>query len=198
MKYTVNQLENGIILSYLNNSGIAHSAQEAEAVINSFSNGRENLVVNNATRRSLVALFEGQEVSSELKTTNCSKYAIKHTPALASTLEEHIQLFQAQQAKEREARKQAAAELHAQLQEDFQREAKGWYFVSVEVVALDKNMKRRYLTLDGYTLAGSKMNAYEKMTAKAAEDCIAKGCTLESVEPWNSIHTDVDYIGTLR
>ena len=202
MKKTNEQIKRGIIVHFLKQVALVHSAAEAVEAINGFKNfSGEYLICNAKTTEWLKQLFDGKEVQPMFRTTNCSRYDILIHDALADTLEEHQRLYEEQLAKEKSERLAKAEEAKQKMLADWNVIRRGWYYVSVEVTALSMTgaMSRRFLTFSGHIIADSKMDAYNKVLDPKkngpADMCADKGLIYESCSAWNSGHTEVLFLG---
>lgn len=197
MKFTAEQINgNGIVIQYLKQSAIAHDASEAVSVIDSFKGVYGNLKCNEHALRFLDSLFAGEELPEELKTTNCSKYGIRFWPAEAATIEEHNAIYRQRLDQEKERRIRQAEETNNRLKVEFQMLRKGWYFVSVELTAIDIiSGRRRHMTNSGYGMADCKSEAYDKFVRGLNDECSRRGLIYEMCSSWNSSATIVDFVG---
>lgn len=166
--------------TYVPYKAIAHTAEEAIAVINSWKTyGRKTsedcIVVNATTAEKIRTLFRdgfGAYPSGEpitymgLRTKGCGAWDIGFHPALADTIEEHERIYN-------ERRERAKAERMRQAEAAKQRrmaklmvQRKGWYHVELNlelmVFAQHGNDYITTSTWEGDTVADSGMDAYQK------------------------------------
>ena len=166
--------------TYVPYKAIAHSADEAIAVINTWKPyGRKsttkNIVVNERTAEKIRTLFKdgfGTYPSGEprtyagFRTTGCGAWEIGFHPALADTLEEHERIYNERReaAKQERMRQAEAAKQRRQAELDEQR--RGWYHVSVEirlyVFVAHGNDRMPYAHYSCDLIADSGMDAYYK------------------------------------
>lgn len=166
--------------TYVPYKAIAHTADEAIAVINTWKTyGREttgdNLVVNERTAEKIRALFRdglgsypsGQPRTCEtMRTTGCGAWDISFYPALADTLEEHERIYSEQrEAAKAERMRQAEAYRQKRLAE-LNEQRRGWYHVELNlrlmVFAQRGNDYFADTTFEGDIIADSGMDAYQK------------------------------------
>lgn len=205
MKFTTEQINgNGIVVAYLQQSAIAHTAEQAREAIeqmHSVHGGNIMLQVNAGTWKSLQTIFAGEELpygAGELRTTNCGKYGIRFYAAMSPDIDEHNRMYREQCEREKAERLAKAEQIKQKMLAEFNEQKKGWYRVKVELTALrpDGGMRRVYRELSGYTIAESKMDAYAKMANKECQDaCAEKGLIFEHCSSWNSGDTEVDFVG---
>lgn len=166
--------------TYVPYKAIAHSADEAIAVINTWKpygrkNYADNITVNERTAEKIRSLFSdgfGTYPSGEprtyagFRTTGCGAWEIGFHPSLAETLEEHERIYnERREAAKAERMRQAEAakqRRYAELNE----QRKGWYYAELEVkVMVFNNRGNDYfadLTFSGNIIADSGMDAYDK------------------------------------
>ena len=173
--------------TYVPYKAIAHTADEAIAVINTWKPyGRKNyigcIVVNERTAEKIRDLFRdgfGNYPSGEprtylgLRTTGCGAWEIGFHPALADTLEEHERIYNEQrEAAKAERMRQAEAAKQRRLAE-LTEPRRGWYHVELDlelyVFATKGNDYMTHTTFEGDIIADSGMNAYGK-SVKHVED----------------------------
>lgn len=169
--------------TYVPYKAIAHTADEAIAVINTWkSYGRknstssaDNIVVNERTAEKIRSLFsmgikpehEGKAfLCSTMRTTGCGAWDISFYPALGDTLEEHVRIYNEQrEAAKQERMRQAEAAKQRRLGELYQ-QRKGWYHVELGVklmvFAHRGNDYFADLTFEGNIIADSGADAYNK------------------------------------
>lgn len=173
--------------TYVPYKAIAHTADEAIAVINTWKTyGRKTssdcITVNAATAEKIRALFRdgfgnypsGQPVTYlGLRTTGCGAWEIGFHPALADTLEEHERIYNEQrEAARAERRRQAEAATQRRLGE-LNEQRRGWYHAELTVRAMvfaqQGNDYMTDLTFSGNVIADSGADAYEKALAHVQE-----------------------------
>lgn len=166
--------------TYVPYKAIAHTADEAIAVINTWKTyGRkttgDNLVVNERTAEKIRALFRdglgsypsGQPRTCEtMRTMGCGAWDISFYPALADTLEEHERIYSEQrEAAKAERMRQAEAYRQKRLAE-LNEQRRGWYHVELNlrlmVFAQRGNDYFADTTFEGDIIADSGMDAYQK------------------------------------
>ncbi|MBQ9646099.1 MAG: hypothetical protein IJV24_07065 [Prevotella sp.] len=166
--------------TYVPYKAIAHTADEAIAVINTWKTyGRKNstdcIVVNATTEQKIRALFRdgfgnypsGQPITyAGLRTTGCGAWEIGFHPAMADTLEEHNRIYNEQrEAAKQERMRQAEAARQRRLSE-LSEPRRGWYHVSLGlrlmVFAQRGNDYFADTTFEGNIIADSGMDAYSK------------------------------------
>lgn len=163
--------------SYVPYQAIAHTADEAIAVINTWkSYGRKNstdcIVVNEVTEKKIRNLFRdgfGTYPSGEsrtymgVRTTGCGAWEIGFCPALADTVEEHNrianELKEMQEQKRKEARKEYEQHRLAELNE----QRRGWYRVEIDyTISVFTNGRFAHRIFRGDIIADSGADAYRK------------------------------------
>ena len=169
--------------SYTPYKAIAHTADEAIAVINTWkSYGRKNstrpedrIVVNAETMLKIRRLFAdglGTYPSGQprtyvgLRTTGCGAWEIGFYPALADTLEEHERIYNEQrEAAKAERKRLAEAAIQRRLAE-LNEQRRGWYHAELTVRAVvfaqRGNDYMTDLTFSGNVIADSGADAYDK------------------------------------
>ena len=166
--------------TYVPYKAIAHTADEAIAVINTWKTyGRkttgDNLVVNERTAEKIRTLFRdglgsnpsGQPCTCEtMRTTGCGAWDISFYPALADTLEEHERIYNEQrEAAKAERKRLAEAAIQRRLKE-LNEQKRGWYHVELTframVFARNGNDYMTDLTFSGNVIADSGADAYYK------------------------------------
>lgn len=166
--------------TYVPYKAIAHSADEAIAVINTWKPyGRKNyigcIVVNERTAEKIRDLFRdgfGNYPSGEprtyagFRTTGCGAWEIGFHPALADTLEEHERIYNEQrEAAKAERMRQAEAAKQRRIAE-LHEQKRGWYHVELDlelmVFATKGNDYITTSTFEGDIIADSGMDAYQK------------------------------------
>lgn len=177
--------------SYTPYQAIAHTADEAIAVINTWkSYGRKNstdrIIVNEVTEKKIRNLFRdgfGTYPSGEprtymgVRTTGCGAWEIGFSPALADTVEEHNRICNELKEMEEQKRKEARKEYEQRRLAELNEQRRGWYRVeitfTVDVEPIRGNSYFKLLTFEGDMLADSGADAYCK-TAKYLEDSPAE------------------------
>lgn len=166
--------------TYVPYKTMAHSAEEAIAVINTWKpygrkNSTECITVNERTAEKIHDLFRngfGNYPSGEprtyagFRTTGCGAWEIGFHPALADTLEEHERIYNEQrEAAKAERMRQAEAARQRRLAE-LSEQKPGWYHVALElelmVHATQGNDYILHTTFEGDVIADSGMDAYGK------------------------------------
>ena len=167
--------------TYVPYKAIAHTADEAIAVINTWKpygrkNSTDSIVVNERTAEKIRDLFRdgfGTYPSGEprtyvgMRTTGCGAWDIGFHPALADTIEEHERIYNEQrEAAKAERLRQAEAAKQRRLAElNVQR--RGWYHVELDVrlsvFAQHGNDYLTDITFEGNIFAESGADAYGKV-----------------------------------
>lgn len=166
--------------TYVPYRAIAHTAEEAIAVINSWKTyGRKTsedcITVNDVTAEKIRTLFRdgfgtnalGEPVTYVgLRTKGCGAWDIGFHPALADTLEEHERIYGEQRERAKAERmRQAEAAKQRRLGELYEQK-QGWYRVTVEIrmhVFADKgNDFMPFAEYSATLIADSGMDAYHK------------------------------------
>jgi hypothetical protein len=160
--------------TYIKYKAIAHTADEAIAIINTWhSYGATTysspITVNERTEQKIRGLFRdglGTHRWEEMRTTGCGAWSIVFQPALADTLEEHLRINREQREaarQERMRRSEVAKQLR--LHELYQ-QRKGWYHVELDirlmVFAQKGNDYFTNTTFEGNIIADSGADAYNK------------------------------------
>lgn len=205
MKFTTEQINgNGIVVAYLNQSAIAHTAEQARESIekmHSVHGGNIMLKVNAGTWKVLQSIFAGEELTygaGELRTTNCGKYGIRFFAAMSPDINEHNRMYREQCDREKSERLSKAEQAKQERLTEFRKRKKGWYRVKVEITAIrpTDGMRRVYRELSGYIYAECKMYAYSKMANEECHDaCEEKGLIFEDCSSWDSGYTEVEFLG---
>ena len=166
--------------TYVPYKAMAHSAEEAIAVINTWhpygrKNSTECIIVNERTAEKIRDLFRngfGSYPSGEsrtylgLRTTGCGAWEIGFHPALADTLEEHDRIYNEQrEAAKAERMRQAEAAKQRKLSE-LNEQRRGWYHVELNVRLMVFAQRGNDYFADeifiGNIIADSGMDAYGK------------------------------------
>lgn len=167
--------------TYVSYKAIAHTADEAIAVINTWKTyGRKTtgdcLVVNERTAEKIRTLFRdglgnypsGQPRACEtMRTTGCGAWDITFYPPLADTLEEHERIYNEQREAARQERMRQAEAYRQKRLAELNEQRRGWYHVSLGlrlmVFAQRGNDYFADTTFEGNTIADSGMDAYNKI-----------------------------------
>lgn len=166
--------------TYVPYKAIAHTADEAIAVINTWKTyGRKTtgdcLVVNERTAEKIRTLFRdglgnypsGQPRTCEtMRTTGCGAWDISFYPALADTLEEHERIYNEQREAAKAERKRLAEAAIQRRLEELNEQKRGWYHAELTVRAMvfarKGNDYMTDLTFSGNVIADSGADAYDK------------------------------------
>lgn len=168
--------------TYVPYKAIAHTADEAIAVINTWQTygGRRDyaspIMVNATTEQKIRTLFRdglgsypsGQPRTCEtMRTTGCGCWDISFYLALADTLEEHERIYNEQrEAAKQERMRQAEAAKQRRLAE-LNEQRRGWYHVSLEMrLYVFANRGNDWMENADYScnlIADSGMDAYDKV-----------------------------------
>lgn len=165
--------------TYVPYKAIAHTADEAIAVINTWKTyGRkttgDNLVVNERTAEKIRTLFRdglgyhsGQPRTCEtMRTTGCGAWDISFYPALADTLEEHEHIYNEQRMVARGMRMAQAKAVKELRLKKMNEQKRGWYHAALNIRMMVFNERGNdYFadtTFEGNIIADSGMDAYSK------------------------------------
>ena len=166
--------------SYVPYQAIAHTADEAIAVINTWkSYGRKNstdpadrIEVNAVTEKKIRNLFRdgfGTYPSGEprtymgARTTGCGAWEIGFCPALADTLEEHNRIANELKEMQEQKRKEARKEYEQHRLVELNEQRRGWYHVEIDyTISLYIDCRWRHRTFCGDIIADSGADAYRK------------------------------------
>ena len=169
--------------TYVPYKAIAHTADEAIAVINTWKTyGRkttgDNLVVNERTAEKIRTLFRdglggypsGQPRTCEtMRTTGCGCWDISFYPALADTLEEHERIYNEQRMVARGMRMAQAKAVKELRLKKLNEQKRGWYHVELDLkLYVFANRGNDYFadtTFTGNIIADSGADAYDKAVA---------------------------------
>lgn len=202
----------GVVVTYCGYVALAHDAEEAKAAIRSWhtyhNESSHTLVVEDGSHadKAIRAIF-GEKVDSDsinmyglktydIRATFCGSKGINFWPALGPTLEEHQALYEAKRKAEEDERRRKRDEREQAMLADFHEHRKGWYRVEVEITALTASARRKQFTASGYGCCSNKMQAYERFCVHdVPEMCSARALTFESVSPWDSAYTTVEFVG---
>lgn len=167
--------------TYVPYKAIAHTADEAIAVINTWQTygGKRDyaspIMVNATTEQKIRTLFRdglgsypsGQSrICETMRTTGCGCWDISFYPALADTLEEHERIYNEQrEAAKAERKRLAEAAIQRRLAE-LNEQKRGWYHAELTVRAMvfarKGNDYMTDLTFSGNVIADSGADAYDK------------------------------------
>jgi hypothetical protein len=167
--------------TYVPYKAIAHTADEAIAVINTWQTygGKRDyaspIMVNATTEQKIRDLFRdglgtypgGQpRTYVGLRTTGCGAWEIGFHPALADTLEEHESIYnERREAAKAERKRLAEAAIQGRLAE-LNEQRKGWYHAELTIRAMvfaqKGNDYMTDLTFSGNVIADSGADAYDK------------------------------------
>lgn len=166
--------------TYVPCKAMAHSAEEAIAVINTWhpygrKNSTECIIVNERTAEKIHDLFRngfGTYPSGEprtyagFRTTGCGAWEIGFHPALADTLEEHERIYNERREAARQERMRQAEAAKQRRMAELSEPRRGWYHVSVEirlyVFVAHGNDRMPYAHYSCDLIADSGMDAYYK------------------------------------
>ena len=166
--------------TYVPYKAIAHSAEEAIAVINTWKpygskTCSDCITVNAYTEKGIRAMFRdgfGTYPSGEprtyagFRTTGCGAWEIGFHPALADTIEEHERIYNEQRERAKAERLRKAEEAKQRRMTELMEPRKGWYHVELElelmVFATTCNDYVTHSTFSGNVIADSGMDAWQK------------------------------------
>jgi len=167
--------------TYVPYKAIAHTADEAIAVINTWQTygGKRDyaspIMVNTTTEQKIRNLFRdglgsypsGQPRTCEtMRTTGCGAWDISFYPALADTLEEHERIYNEQREAAKAERKRLAEAAIQRRLEELNEQKRGWYHAELTVRAMvfarKGNDYMTDLTFSGNVIADSGADAYDK------------------------------------
>ncbi len=173
--------------TYVPYKAIAHTADEAIAVINTWKTygrktTRDNLVVNDCTAEKIHTLFRdglggcpsGQPRTCEtMRTTGCGAWDISFYPALADTLEEHERIYNEQREVARGMRIAQAKAVKELRLKKLNEQRRGWYHAVLNIRMMVFNERGNdYFTdttFEGNIIADSGMDAYNKAVKHVQE-----------------------------
>lgn len=159
---------------YVPYKAIAHTAEEAIAVINTWKpyggkNRTDNIVVNERTAEKIRALFRdglGGKIYENMRTTGCGAWDISFYPALADTIEEHERIYNERREAAKADRMRQAEEAKKRRIAELNEQRKGWYHAElvVKVMVFNSNGNDYFtdITFSGNVIADSGMDAYHK------------------------------------
>ena len=170
--------------TYVPYKAIAHTADEAIAVINTWQTygGRRDyaspIMVNATTEHKIRTLFRdglgsnpsGQPRTCEtMRTTGCGAWDISFYPALADTLEEHERIYNERRMVARGMRMAQAKAVKEIRLKKLNEQKRGWYHVELDLkLYVSANRGNDYFadtTLTGNIIASSGADAYDKAVA---------------------------------
>ena len=194
--------------TYVPYKAIAHTADEAIAVINTWNTyGKPDslaanpewlhIKVNATTEQKIRTLFRdglgsypsGQPRTCEtMRTTGCGCWDISFYLALADTLEEHDRIYNEQrEAAKRERMRQAEAAKQRRLAELY-KQKRGWYHVELDLRLSVFNERgndyRTDMTFSGNVIADSGMDAYDKAVKDIKNDTFTHRGNMAILESW--------------
>lgn len=167
--------------TYVPYKAIAHTADEAIAVINTWQtygatrDYASPIMVNATTEQKIRTLFRdglgrypsgAPRTCETVRTTGCGAWSISFYNALADTLEEHERIYNEQrEAAKQERMRQAEAARQRKLAE-LNEQKRGWYHVELEIrLMVFANRGNDYFTNTTFTgniIADSGIDAYNK------------------------------------
>jgi len=167
--------------TYVPYKAIAHTADEAIAVINTWQSygGKRDyaspIMVNPTTEQKIRTLFRdglgcypsGQPRTCEtMRTTGCGCWDISFYPALADTLEEHDRIYNERRMVARGMRMAQAKAVKEIRLKKLNEQKRGWYHAELTVRAMvfaqKGNDYMADLTFSGNVIADSGADAYDK------------------------------------
>ena len=167
--------------TYVPYKAIAHTADEAIAVINTWQtygckrDYASPIMVNATTEQKIRTLFRdglgcypsGQPHTCEtMRTTGCGAWDISFYPALADTLEEHERIYNERREAAKAERKRLAEVAILRRFEELNEQKRGWYHAELTVRAMvfarKGNDYMTDLTFSGNVIADSGADAYDK------------------------------------
>lgn len=169
--------------TYIPYTAIAHTADEAIAIINTWKTyGRKNstqnidkITVNERCAEKIRELFregikpehQGQLILyGTMRTTNCGAWDISFYPALGDTLAEHSRKYQQMREAAKQERLRKAEEAKQRRLGELYEQKRGWYHVSVKirlyVFATRGNDYMPHMDYSCDLIADSGMDAYDK------------------------------------
>lgn len=166
--------------TYIPYKAIAHTAEEAIAVINTWKTyGRKTstdcIVVNERTAEKIRDLFRDgfgtvpsgvPRTYAGFRTTGCGAWEIGFHPALADTIEEHERIYNERREAARKERLRLAEAAKQRRMAELMEPKKGWWHVELEltiyVFASHGNDYFEDTTFEGNVIANSGADAYDK------------------------------------
>lgn len=189
--------------TYVPYKAIAHTADEAIAVINTWQSygGRRDyaspIMVNATTEQKIRTLFRdglgsypsGQPRTCEtMRTTGCGAWDISFYPALADTLEEHERIYNEQRMVARGMRMAQAKAVKELRLKKLNEQKRGWYHVELELrLSVFNNHGNDYradMTFSGNVIADSGMDAYDKAVKDVKNDTFTHRGNMAILESW--------------
>ncbi len=188
--------------TYIPYKAIAHTADEAIAVINTWHTyGRkttgDNLVVNECTEEKIRTLFRdglgsypsGQpRICETMRTTGCGCWDISFYPALADTLEEHERIYNDQREAARQERMRQAEAAKQRRLAELNEQKRGWYHVELDLrLLVYNNHGNDYhtdMTFSGNVIADSGMDAYYKAVKDIKNEGFTHRGNIATLESW--------------
>lgn len=191
--------------TYVPYKAIAHTADEAIAVINTWkSYGRKNstspsdrIVVNAMTMMKIRDLFRdglgsypsgASRTCETMRTTGCGCWDITFYLALADTLEEHERIYnEIRERNKQERMRQAEAAKQRRMAELYE-QRRGWYHVELNLrLSVFNNHGNDYrtdMTFSGNVIADSGMDAYDKAVKDVKNDTFTHRGNMAVLESW--------------
>ena len=189
--------------TYVPYKAIAHTADEAIAVINTWQTygGRRDyaspIMVNATTEQKIRTLFRdglgsypsGQPRTCEtMRTTGCGAWDISFYPALADTLEEHERIYNEQREVARGMRIAQAKAVKELRLKKLNEQKRGWYHAELTVRAMvfarKGNDYMTDLTFSGNVIADSGADAYDKAVKDIKNDSFTHRGNIAMLESW--------------
>ena len=192
--------------TYVPYKAIAHTAEEAIAVINTWQTygGRHDyaspIMVNATTEQKIRTLFRdglgsypsGQPRTCEtMRTTGCGCWDISFYPALADTLEEHERIYNEQRMVARGMRMAQAKAVKELRLKKLNEQKRGWYHVELDLkLYVFANRGNDYFadtTFTGNIIADSGADAYDKAVAHiqgAPSEVVSYHGNVSSLHGW--------------
>ena len=194
--------------TYVPYKAIAHTADEAIAVINTWNTyGKPDslaadpewlhIKVNPTTEQKIRTLFRdglgsypsGQPRTCEtMRTTGCGCWDISFYPALADTLEEHERIYNEQREAAKQERLRMAEEAKKRRLAELNEQKRGWYHVELDIRLLVYNNHgndyRTDKTFSGNVIAESGMDAYHKAVKDIKSDGFTHRSNVTILESW--------------
>ena len=167
--------------TYVPYKAIAHTADEAIAVINTWQTygGKRDyaspIMVNATTEQKIRKLFRdglgsypsgAARTCETMRTTGCGCWDITFYLALADTLEEHERIYNEIRERNKQERKRLAEVAIQRRLEELNEQKRGWYHAELTVRAMvfarKGNDYMTDLTFSGNVIADSGADAYDK------------------------------------
>lgn len=189
--------------TYVPYKAIAHTADEAIAVINTWQTygGRRDyaspIMVNATTEKKIRTLFRdglgsypsGQPRTCEtMRTTGCGCWDISFYLALADTLEEHERIYnEIRERNKQERMRQEEAAKQRRLAE-LNEQKRGWYHVELELrLSVFNNHGNDYrtdMTFSRNVIADSGIDAYDKAVKSIHNEGFTHRGNIAMLESW--------------